>query len=413
MTAPGCAATLGQSLDLPNGAVINNRIMKSAMSENLAEPDNSPGEHLIRLYDTWARGGTGLLVTGNVMVDSRFLEEPRNVVLEDERDLEALERWARAGTRNGTHLWMQLNHPGKQVLNTLSSEPVAPSATPLAPELQAFFNTPRALIEDEIQAIIQRFARAAAIAQKAGFTGVQIHGAHGYLVSQFLSPNHNQRDDHWGGPLDNRMRFVLSIYHAIRQATGPDFPVSIKLNSADFQKGGFTEDESMEVVRQLGAAGIDLIEISGGTYESAAMTGVNAPASTRKREAYFIDYADRVRKTVTTPLAMTGGFRSAEGMADALETDAIDMAGLARPLAVTPDLTHRILAGEPFRSPVQQLTTGVKAIDRNGMVNVIWFSRQLARMGNGKQPRMNLGVWSTLLLTLARQGIQGVQRKRA
>jgi 2,4-dienoyl-CoA reductase-like NADH-dependent reductase (Old Yellow Enzyme family) len=413
MAASSCAETLGRRLTLPNGALVPNRIMKSAMSENLAERDNSPGERLIRLYDTWARGGTGLLLTGNVMVDARFLEEPRNVVLEDERNLEALQRWARAGTRNGTHLWMQLNHPGKQVLNTLSSEPVAPSSIPLAPELQPFFNTPRALTEDEIQDIIQRFARAAAIAQKAGFTGVQIHGAHGYLVSQFLSPNHNQRDDHWGGSLANRMRFVLSIYHAIREATGPDFPVSIKLNSADFQKGGFSEDESMEVVRQLSSAGIDLIEISGGTYESAAMTGINAPASTRKREAYFIDYADRVRKTVTTPLAMTGGFRSAEGMSAAIETGAIDVAGLGRPLAVTPDLARRILAGEPFRSPVKQLTTGIKAIDRNGMVNVIWFSRQLARMARGKQPRMNLGVWSTLLLTLAKQGIQGVRKKRA
>jgi len=347
------------------------------------------------------------------MIDGRFLEEPRNVVLEDDSRLDAFRAWARAGTQNDTHLWMQLNHPGKQVLNTLSREPVAPSAVPLAPELQPFFNTPRALTQDEIEDIIQRFARAAAIARQAGFTGVQIHGAHGYLVNQFLSPHHNQRDDQWGGSLDNRMRFVMNLYHAIREATAPDFPVGIKLNSADFQKGGFTEEDSMEVVRRLADAGMDLIEISGGTYESAAMTGILAQPSTRRREAYFIDYAETVRKTVDTPLAMTGGFRSAEGMADAIASNAVDMAGLARPLAVTPDLANQVLAGEPFRSPVKQLKTGVKAIDRNGMINVIWYSRQLARMGSGKPARMNLGVWSTLLLTLAKQGVQGVQKKRA
>ena len=157
---------------------------------------------------------------------------------------------------------MQINHPGKQSPKSLSKEPVAPSAIPLSGGVAVAFNPPRALTEEEILDLIKRFGNTARIA-KAGFTGVQIHSAHGYLVNQFLSPHHNQREDQWGGNAENRMRFLMEVYHEMRRQVGDDFPIGIKLNSADFQRGGFTEEESMQVLKTIDEAGIDLIEISG------------------------------------------------------------------------------------------------------------------------------------------------------
>ncbi|MES2917615.1 MAG: NADH:flavin oxidoreductase/NADH oxidase family protein, partial [Pseudomonadota bacterium] len=336
------AQVLSQPFTLPNGAVIKNRIVKSAMSESLATYDNRITPELVRLYERWAEGGTGLLITGNVMIDRRALGEPGNVVLEDDRDMVMLKAWARAGTRNGTQLWMQLNHPGKQVPLSLNKEAVSPSALPFEnPELARFFAVPRALGEEEILDLIQRFGRSAELAQQAGFTGVQIHGAHGYLVSQFLSGRHNQRTDQWGGNPENRRRFVLAVYQEMRRRCGPGFPIAIKLNSADFQKGGFSEEESLGLIRALSEAGIDHIEISGGTYEAPAMAGKRqAPAkeSSRRREAYFLEFAEKARAAVKTPLVVTGGFRSLAGMAEAITGGAVDFVGLARGIAIEPDL---------------------------------------------------------------------------
>ena len=259
MSSP--AKILGHPFKLNDRVTIKNRFFKSAMSEGLGDINNSPTEMLPRLYETWAKGGAGLLVTGNVMIDRQALGEPRNVVIEDESNLELLKRWAAAGTKNGTHLWMQINHPGKQIPKMLNKQPVAPSAVPLGYGLESFFAVPRALNGEEIENLIDRYGITAGIAKKAGFSGVQIHGAHGYLVSQFLSSHHNQRQDEWGGSLENRMRFVLAVYKSMRTHVGVEFPVSIKLNSADFQKGGFSEEESMSVVETLADAGLDLIEV--------------------------------------------------------------------------------------------------------------------------------------------------------
>jgi len=303
------AAPLAQTLPLPCGAVLPNRLAKSAMSEALGTMDNRVTPALERLYGTWAEGGIGLCITGNVMIDRAALGEPGNVAIEDERDLDALKRWAAAGTRGGTQLWMQINHPGKQSPKGLNRENVAPSAIPFRKEMQAFFATPRELTSSEIEALVQRYATTARVAQKAGFSGVQIHGAHGYLVSQFLSPHHNRREDDWGGTPAKRRRFVLAV--------GPAFPIGIKLNSADFQRGGFTEEESLETITALVEAGIDLVEISGGTYEAPAMTGV-VKSTTRDREAYFLAFAEKVRAITRVPLMLTGGFRSLGGMREAL-----------------------------------------------------------------------------------------------
>ena len=223
---------------------------------------------------------------------SHLLLPPANHQQSDARlAQQACPHQAAAGTKNGTQLWMQINHPGKQSPKGLNKETVSPSAIPFKKDMAAFFSTPRELTEAEIQDIIQRYARTAAVAKKAGFSGVQIHGAHGYLVSQFLSGHHNTRTDQWGGNPENRRRFVLSVFEAMRAAVGNEFPIGIKLNSADFQRGGFTEEESLDVIRALSAAGIDLIEVSGGTYEAPVMSGtkkMEVKDSTRQREAYLL-----------------------------------------------------------------------------------------------------------------------------
>ena len=392
-------SVLTHSLTLPNGVVVKNRLMKSAMSEALGDRSGAPTPELTRLYQAWADGGIGLCVTGNVMTDRRALGEPGNVVIEDERDLTALTEWAKAATANGTQAWVQLNHPGKQAPKGLNKETVAPSAVPFRSDMKAFFATPRALTDAEVRQLVQRYATAAKVVKKAGFTGVQIHGAHGYLVSQFLSPHHNTRTDDWGGTPEKRRRFVLAVYAAMRKAVGAKFPIGIKLNSADFQRGGFTEEESLDTIRALADAGIDLIEISGGTYESPAMTGIKlgktpVKESTRQREAYFLEFAEKARAAVKTPLVVTGGFRTAQGMAQAIESGAVDMVGLARILAIEPDVPHKLLAGKPARQTVKPITTGIKAIDKLGLLEVSWYTGQLKRIGRGEAPKPNEpGLW--------------------
>lgn len=405
--------SLAVPLTLPNGATLPNRLAKSALSEAMGTMDNRVTKALVRLYQRWSAGGTGLLITGNVMVDRRFLGEPGNVVIEDERDLPLLQEWAQAGRDYGTAIWVQLNHPGKQSPKGLNRENISPSAIPFKAEMQSFFATPREMTEAEILDTIARFANAAGIVKKAGFAGVQIHGAHGYLVSQFLSPRHNVREDGWGGTPEKRRRFVLELYAAMRAQVGAEFPIGIKLNSADFQRGGFTEEESLATIKALADAGIDLIEISGGTYEAPAMTG--AKASTIEREAYFLTFAETVRQHISTPLMVTGGFRTLAVMQAALDSGALDLIGLGRPLAIEPDAANRLLAGEEMRYRVKPIKTGIGMVDRMAIMEVSWYTRQLHRMGNGKAPKPNeSGLWSFAATVVANvRGTVKTRRMRA
>ncbi|MEL6988968.1 MAG: NADH:flavin oxidoreductase/NADH oxidase family protein, partial [Bacteroidota bacterium] len=326
---------LKNPITLPCGAVLKNRIAKSAMSENMSPKHHGPTKELIHAYERWAMGGAAMLVTGNVMIDRKALGEPGNVVVDDSRDFKLLEQWANAAKKHEVHIWPQLNHPGRQAIGAINKEVVAPSAIMTKVKgMQAMFKKPRALEEAEIYDLIDRFGNTAFIMKEAGFTGVQIHGAHGYLVSQFLSPLTNQRNDQWGGTLENRARFVVEVYKNIRAKVGVDFPVGIKINSADFQRGGFTNEESMEVVKVLGSLGMDLIEVSGGTYEAPVMIGDNRKQSTKEREAYFLDYVKKVRKQIDTPLMLTGGFRTVEVMESALKDGDLDIIGLARPFTL-------------------------------------------------------------------------------
>jgi len=252
------------------------------------------------------------------------------------------------------------------------------------------FKIPKALSDEEIWSIIKRFGNTARIMKEAGFTGCQIHGAHGYLVSQFLSPNSNVRTDQWGGSLSNRARFVLEVYREIRRQVGSDYPIAIKINSTDFQRGGFSEEESLEVIRFLGNEGIDLIEISGGTYERPAMITGDRKKSTLSREAYFLDYIEKARKVINTPLMLTGGFRSVSVMEKALQDGDLDIVGLARPFCLYPNLANQIFddSVEHFVTPIPQI--GIKFLDKLGGVELPWYELQIQRIGKGESPKTNL-----------------------
>lgn len=398
---------LNQPLHLPNGSVLRNRLAKAAMSETLATYDSRPTTDLVQLYRRWASSGLGLIITGNVMIDRRALGEPGNVVIEDEADLPVLRQWAQAATQQGAAIWAQLNHPGKQSTKGLNAYNIAPSAVPFREDMAALFETPREATTSEIQDIIGRFGRSAAICKKAGFSGVEIHGAHGYLISQFLSPHHNRRSDEWGGSPEKRRRFVLAVYEEIRRQVGSDFPVGIKLNSADFLRGGFSEEESMETIRALADAGIDLIEISGGTYEAPAMGGaMQEPkkASTVTREAYFLEFSEKARAAVKVPLMVTGGFRTVAGMNDALRSGALDVVGLARLLAIDPDAPAALLEGRDSPQQVRGINTGLKIVDRMGIMEVLWYERQLKRIARGKEPRPDESGLSAFLKSALNSG---------
>lgn len=395
----------------PNGNIAKNRLFKSAMEEQLAL-QNQPSEKLIRLYDTWAKGGAGVLVTGNVMVAENGKGSINDVVVSDNHNLPILKKWAKAGTQNNTILIMQINHAGKQSPAVINKTPVAPSAVPLV-GMDGFINPPRELTANEIEDLITKFINTAQIAEQAGFSGVQIHAAHGYLISQFLSPHHNRRQDKWGGSLENRMRFLLEIYQGIRSRVGKGFLVGVKLNSADFQKGGFDETESVQVVQKLSEMGIDFIEISGGNYESPKMLAEKA--STQKREAFFIDYAKKARAVSSAPLIITGGFRSQTAMENALASGNLDFIGIACPFALEPDLANKMQNGQYQTIKTTRIKTGVAFIDKKAgaMLEMNWYMTQMDLIGQGKQPDAKLSAWKVLFKTLWENGKAGLSTGRS
>ena len=411
--------TLDSAITLPCGATLSNRLAKGAMTEGMATPDGVPTKELERLYGIWSDGGAGMLLSGNIQIDRDHLERPGNVVIDrpaDEQMKAALKSWAEVATRNGNHFWAQISHAGRQTQANVNKNPKAPSAVKLGlPGGQ--FGEPVALTETEIEELVDRFALAAATCQEAGFTGVQIHSAHGYLLSSFLSPRANQRTDKYGGSLENRARFLLAVIAKTRAAVGPDFPISVKLNSADFQKGGFAFEDSLQVLGWLEESGVDLVEISGGTYEQPALMGAetedsgtskNVAPSTAAREAYFVDFAKAMQEAVNVPLMVTGGFRSREAMEQALESGAADLIGLGRPMCIMTDAPNQLLEGAPalprYEDRLQLIPNWLGFLKRfqmmkalDGFAAIFWFYEQLYNIGHTGKTDPNLGVFKALM----------------
>ncbi len=390
------------------------------MTEGLADALNRATPRHVALYRRWAEGGSGTLLTGNVQVDRRYLERAGNIVIDgpqDETQLAALEAMAEAGTAGDTQLWMQISHAGRQTPSLITTEPVGPSDIPLAIP-GGRFGKPRALSDDEIRNVIESFAFAAGVAKQTGFSGVQVHSAHGYLLSEFLSPRVNKRDDAWGGSVENRARLLIETVRAVRAAVGAGFAVTVKLNSADFQKGGFSFDDCLRVIELLNEEGIDLLEISGGNYEQPRLLGIDGlepvfaekvAESTRAREAYFFDYAVAARRVSKMPLMVTGGFRTATGMNEALAGGDVDVIGLGRPLCIDPGFPQKILSGAIQRAddveaglrigpgwlgPASPIAA-IKAI--NGFARIGWYYEQIYRLADGLQPDTSMSALRALL----------------
>jgi 2,4-dienoyl-CoA reductase-like NADH-dependent reductase (Old Yellow Enzyme family) len=387
------ASPLAQPLALPGGARLSNRIVKAAMSEGFADPAGHATPRLQRLYRRWASSGAGLLLSGNIQVDPWHLERPLNLVLADDSGLPALSAMVAAGKAEGAAFWAQLGHTGRQVSDLINPAPLSPSDVELDVMRGAGFSfgRPRPMSEGDIARAIGQFATSAVLAKAAGFDGVQLHAAHGYLFSQFLSPLANRREDSWGGPLQNRARFLLQTIAAVRAAVGPAFPIGIKLNASDFQKGGFTNAECLTLVEWLNDSTLDLLELSGGSLEQPKVVGValrdegeDAPrASTVARQAYFVAFAGAVRAAARMPVMVTGGFRTAAVMGEALEAGELDLVGIGRPLIADPKAAARLLSGEIERVDAAE--------GRIGLLHILpWFNMQLERLADGLEPDLAL-----------------------
>ena len=377
--------TLFTPLTLPNHTLIPNRIAKAAMEENMCDADHAPSDALLRLYQAWAQGGAGLILTGNVMVDRRAMTGPGGVVLEDARHMDRFKQWAQVARSGGAQVWMQISHPGRQMMAALGQETWSASAVPLdMGNLSNKFSVPKAMTEADIAEIQQRFVRTAQLAEQAGFNGVQIHGAHGYLLSQFLSPITNQRQDAWGGSIENRARLLVDIVKAVRGVVAPSFAVAVKLNSADFQRGGFSPEDAQQVVRMLNSLQVDVVELSGGSYEAPAMQGQARDGRTLAREAYFLEFAQNMMSVATMPLMVTGGIRR-KAVAESVVDSGVALVGIATALAIDPALPQAWRAGRDVQPALTPVTWKNKMMA--SLATMARVKYQLKRVSQGQDTR--------------------------
>jgi 2,4-dienoyl-CoA reductase-like NADH-dependent reductase (Old Yellow Enzyme family) len=385
---------------LPNGQVIKNRIVKAAMEENMSDPSLQPGDSLVNLYQQWAEGGAGLILTGNVMVDRLAMTGPGGVVLEKHTELEKFTRWSAAAKANDTRVWMQINHPGRQVYKRMGGKVYSPSDVSLnMGKLSDMFGQAQAMTEEQIEDLIQRFTDTAVQAEKAGFDGVQIHAAHGYLIAQFLSPLVNKRQDQWGGSLENRARLLVEVVKRVKAATAPEFGIGVKINSADFQRGGFDVDDALAVIQFLEPLAIDLVELSGGSYEAPAMQGVTTDGRTLNREAYFLEFAEKIASQTKIPVMTTGGIRRLPVAEEVLAKN-VDLVGIATGLATEPKLPNIWRTDREFEAPYPQINWKNKTF--RGLAVMAYVKRQLRRVGANKSVLANASPLFTLLQDQAR-----------
>jgi 2,4-dienoyl-CoA reductase-like NADH-dependent reductase (Old Yellow Enzyme family) len=397
-------------LDLPNGQRLPNRIAKAATEEKLAGPGQVPDDRLATLYRRWSAGGAGLLLTGNVMVDGRALTGPAGVVLEADTDLAPFRRWAEAAKSGGAQVWMQISHPGRQVQAAQGGLTWSPSDVAMdLGKHSKLFARPTPMSRDDIAETVARFVATARQAEAAGFDGVEIHGAHGYLLSQFLSPLTNRRTDEWGGPIENRARLLIDVVKGVRAAVRPDFAVAVKLNSADFQRGGFDRADAQRVIEMLNELPVDLLELSGGSYESPAMQGNTADGRTLAREAYFLEFAVELQRTAKMPVMVTGGIRS-RATAEKVIASGMAIVGMATGLALEPDLPRQWREREQPAPTPPLLKSKSKVMV--ALASQAFVLRQLSRLGRGRAPKLSLSPLFSLLFSQYQQKQSG-KRYRA
>jgi 2,4-dienoyl-CoA reductase-like NADH-dependent reductase (Old Yellow Enzyme family) len=329
-----------------NGMVLPNRLMRSATWEGMCDPDGRPTQRLIDYYRQLARGGVGLIVTGYTFVSREGKQLPGTMGIHSDDFAEEMRTLAGTVHGEGAKLCMQLVHTGGQTdSRTAGQRPLAPSAV----KVDQFPEQPEELSKVEIARLVAAFADGAGRARAYGFDAVQLHAAHGYLINQFLSPLTNRRNDEYGGAIENRCRFLLEVYRAVRKAVGNDFPVMIKLNGCDNLAGGLSNEDAMHAARALAAEGIDAIEVSGGTPASGSHTPVRTKIDTTEQEGYNLALAKGIKAAAGCQVWSVGGFRSLDVIQQAI-ADGIDGIALSRPFIWEPDLARRWQAGDSARA---------------------------------------------------------------
>ncbi|KAI1303816.1 NADH:flavin oxidoreductase/NADH oxidase [Xylaria venustula] len=387
---------LGQPLHFDfGGRTAPNRFLKGAMTERLSSWDPKdlskrgiPSQELINVYRRWGEGGLGLILTGNIMLYADQLEAPGNPIIPQDAPFEGerFERFKELGAQakaHGSLIVGQLSHPGRQVPEQVQPHPVSASDVQLEGTVMGMnFAKPRALEKSEIKDIVGSFAHAAEFLHKAGYDGVQLHGAHGYLLAQFLSQTTNKRTDEYGGSLLNRARIIFEIVDEIRaRVKDESFIIGIKLNSVEFQNGGFTPEECRDLCVELEQHRMDFVELSGGTYQALGFE--HKRDSTKKREAFFIEFAEMiVPQLKKTKVYVTGGLRTAAAMVEALKT--VHGIGLARPVTHEFDFAKKLLEGKAKSA----IDYGID--EQNFGITNVAAGTQMRLVGKGKEP-LDLG----------------------
>jgi 2,4-dienoyl-CoA reductase-like NADH-dependent reductase (Old Yellow Enzyme family) len=358
----GDPTILGEKLIFPTTKkVAKNRFLKSALSEICAAWDplnpaiNGIANDIhVNMYEKWAAGGYGVLITGNIMTDENHLESPGNTIITKELDSSyRREIWKEIATKSkkhGTLIIGQLGNAGRQTQAVVNASPFSASNVQLnGKAMGRSFGTPIALSLEQIQTeVINRFVFASKFLYECGFDGIQLHGAHGYLIAQFLSRTTNKRDDKYGGSPQNRARIIIDIYNAIRKEipTSTGFIVGIKLNSVEFQNEGLTNDEAIQIAEEIDKAGLDFIELSGGTYEAWMGTDKHRRETTIKRESFFQEFSEKIKPAIKNAIVyVTGGFRTVAGMIRAINENSTDGIGLGRPATQDFDLPSKLING--------------------------------------------------------------------
>lgn len=405
--------TIDSPLQLRCGLVLKNRIAKAAMTECLADEYSRPTKELCRLYETWSKGGAGLLITGNIQVDRRYLERPGNVCIDGKQtdeQIRLLKEYAKSGKHNNTKIFAQISHAGRQSNGLVNMSPVGPSDIALQNVPKQLFGKPRAMTLDEIQNLKERFIYAVNVCIECGFDGVQIHAAHGYLLSSFMNPLANNRTDKYGGSLENRSRLLMEIVSEVKEKCIKDrkFALCVKLNSADYQNGGFTTDESLIVAKKL-ANIIDILEISGGNYDSSIfrenellledddklhakldniISKHDLKKSTALREAYYLKYSRDIINVVKKDLdncdmkiMCTGGFRSKQIIIQSLSTNGTDLIGIGRPLCGNPNAINDLLNSKNDNYCLERYEGRIKFGFFLSFLNSVWLQRKIKFIG--------------------------------
>lgn len=321
--------------------IVPNRFVRSATHDFLSDGDGFITDRLVSLLENLAEGETGLIITGHAFVHPTGQASPRQIAVFDDRFLAGLKKIPEAVHRFDSKIFLQLSHAGRQTKKKLCGcEPLAPSSV-ADPN---FGKPPKKMTARNIQDVRTSFVQSARRAREAGFDGIQLHIAHGYLLSGFISPHTNRRTDDYGGSPENRYRLIAEIIQEIIDVCGPDFPQIVKLNSTDFIKDGLEIADSLQIARWLEKDGIAGIEVSGGMAE-AGKGSVWKGVRSEEEEGYFMDNAVRIKQAVGIPVFGLGGFRTFSVMEDAIQEGSADLVSMSRPFIREPHLVKKYREG--------------------------------------------------------------------